>query len=116
MTVIEALAIIAPQFDSLSSIIRGYYSVIAEQQTSECEFDDDYIFASANLAAHMLTLRGRVGTGGQVSSAKEGDLQVMYATISANDTLLTTSYGQEYDRLRKMHIIPLRVAFNTSLC
>jgi len=117
MTVLEALSIIAPQFDSLPLQTREYYIEVAEQQTSQCEFDTDYIFASANLAAHMLTLIGRNGIGGEVQSLKEGDLQVTYATLyMATDPMLNTSYGQEYERLRRLHLVLFRVAFNPVSC
>ncbi|MFC3227336.1 DUF4054 domain-containing protein [Marinibaculum pumilum] len=60
--------------------------------------------AIAYLAAHMLTIAKRDGAGGVVTSQREGDLAVSFGAVGGvvgMTELHTTSYGQEFVRLRR---------------
>jgi len=63
--------------------------------------------AVALLAAHILTVAKREGSGGAVSSIKEGNLSLGF-TGMVEGYLGTTSYGAELDRLRRSYIISAR--------
>jgi hypothetical protein len=57
-----------------------------------------------NLAAHLGTLAKRKGTGGAVQSESVGQVSRTYAITSApaKAALLSTVYGQEYERLAQL--------------
>lgn len=78
---------------------------LASSQVSQNVFGGDYALALANLAAHLLEMRERDGAGGAVSSEKEGDLSRSYSVSSGSDKLEATSYGQEFIRIRTIHVI-----------
>lgn len=63
--------------------------------------------AIAYLSAHMLTVSGRNGVAGQVTSEKEGELARSYGSISdaAGTGFNLTSYGQEYLRMMNSNIL-----------
>ena len=121
MTIEEALAFIAPEFNSVEPARIATAIELAECQVSESIFKCDYALAAANLTAHMLSLAGRNtneganGQAGNVTQKKEGDLQLNYAllgTISSGDGVLaTTAYGIEFIRLRNMHVITVRTFY-----
>lgn len=52
--------------------------------------------AVAYLAAHNYTMSNRGGSGGAVTSEKEGDLARSYGLTSQNNDYNATSYGMEY--------------------
>lgn len=58
--------------------------------------------AVAYLAAHILTIAGRGGTGGAVTSETEGSLSRGYAVTGAGTRLDSTSYGIEFQRLNRL--------------
>lgn len=60
--------------------------------------------AIAYLTAHMYTLSLRNGAGGNVTSEKEGDLARSYGTSMSDSPYGSTSYGQEFERLKRMFI------------
>jgi len=81
---------------------------LAEKQTGKA-YRDMRAYAVALLAAHTLTLAGRRGTSGAVTSAKEGELQLQYAQQRQDATRLdSTSHGQELERLRRQYIFNAR--------
>jgi hypothetical protein len=62
--------------------------------------------AIALLTAHIFTISKRAGTAGTETSKREGDLSVSYgATAVTNGTLAVTSYGQEFERLKRISIL-----------
>ena len=80
---------------------------LAEKQTGTV-YRDMRAYAVALLAAHTLTLAGRRGTSGAVTSAREGELQLQYAQRQDATRLDSTSHGQELERLRRQYIFNAR--------
>jgi len=121
MAVLDVLKEIAPEYATIDPARLNTFIGFAENQVSEIVFGLDHELAVAYLAAHMLALSTRntnIGIDGQVgnvTSKKEGDLALGYALPSAlankDGTLLTTSYGIEFMRLRDMHVIGLRTFY-----
>lgn len=54
------------------------------------------------LAAHMLAMADRAGSGGAVASESEGGVSVSYTAARSDDALASTSYGQEVLRLNRL--------------
>ncbi len=106
MSASTILSTIAPQFDSTAG--KDTYLEFAALQVNEDFFGTDrYDYAVAYMAAHLLTLDTNysvVGlSSGAVTSKKEGDLTVNFATISGiniDPTLGQTSYGRQFLQLR----------------
>lgn len=100
MTPLQVLTAIAPAYAANPSV--GVFLDMAEQRTSACTFGQKRAQAVAFLAAHMMALTtdpARAGgSGGAITSKKEGDLAVSYgaANSKSNDDaeLSQTSYGQ----------------------
>ncbi len=92
---------IAPQFASDPQ--TSDFIALAELRTSQEKFGDKYNLAVALRAAHMMTLRDRkTGEGGSISSKKEGDLGISYATGNGeSEDLAQTHYGRQLQRLMK---------------
>ena len=80
---------------------------LAENQTGTV-YRDMRAYAVALLAAHTLTLAGRRGTSGAVTSAKEGELSLSYGQRQDATRLDSTSHGQELERLRRQYIFSAR--------
>lgn len=102
------LVLIAPELASKPQQTRYDMITLATAMTSfGCGTTRD--MAIAYLAAHMLTVSGRSGIAGQVTSEKEGELARSYGSVSdasgEGAGYALTSYGQEY--LRMMNSIIL---------
>ena len=107
---------IAPEFDNEDPARVLRFIGYAELQVSSDAFGSKYELAVAYLTSHMLSLSGRNddegtnGTPGTITQKKEGDLSLSFALPqglgqSKDGTLLLTSYGIEYLRLRDICII-----------
>lgn len=71
-------------------------------QLAEGEVRSDHPYRErllALIAAHVLTVANRRGSGGSVSGAGEGSLSLSFASMNDIGQLGTTSYGQEVHRL-----------------
>ena len=85
MAISDILKDIAPEFDATDPAKVLRFITYAENQVSADIFKIDYELAVAYLTAHMLALasrnaaEGSGGLGGNITSKKEGDLQVQYA-------------------------------------
>lgn len=92
---------IAPQFVGRAD--KAVFISMATEQSNSSYFGTMYSYAVAYLAAHLMTLSStaRNGSAGAESSKSEGQLSVSYATISSDNSLNSTWYGQEYMRLRR---------------
>lgn len=121
MAISDIIDDIAPEFLNEDPARVTRFIGYTELQVSQDEFGDKYDIAVAYLTAHMLSLsnrndeEGTNGTSGKLTQRKEGDLTVSFALPQGLDqskdgTLLLTSYGIEYLRLRDMCIITSRVA------
>lgn len=110
MAVDDTLLLIAPEMSAVSSADRAGVAALAALSVSSDVFGDQEELATAYLAAHMLTIRGRAGNSGAVKGLKEGDLSITYGSDSngMNGEYSATSYGQEFLRIRKGVIFTAR--------
>ena len=101
----DILAAIAPEIadDDAAPV----HIALAEEQTGTV-YRDMRAYAVALLAAHTLTLAGRRGTSGAVTSAREGELQLQYGQRQDASRLDATSHGQELERLRRQYVFAAR--------
>lgn len=99
---------IAPELaDEDSSRIYRFIE-FAALSVNETIWGSKYDLGVAVMAAHLLTMAGRGGTGGPVTSEKVGDLSRSYGQMGDKDSLMATSYGQWFVQLRKtLPITPL---------
>lgn len=116
MTIAEVIEDIAPEFNNENPARIARFIGYAELQVSENAFGKKYDLAVAYMTAHMLSLSGRNdsegtnGTPGTITQKREGDLSLSFALpqglAQSNDgTLVLTSYGIEFLRLRDICII-----------
>ncbi|MCP3685997.1 MAG: DUF4054 domain-containing protein [bacterium] len=104
MSVTQIIEDIAPEFDTYDSDRIARLIVIAQSQLSSSKYGDQYEYATALKVCHMLTISGRSGSGGSISSEKEGELARSYG--SAGSSLLsTTSYGLLLEELNNNSFI-----------
>jgi len=113
----QHLATIAPKFASLDSERVAAVIAIATGQVGAV-FGRNRNLAVAYLAAHMLEIAGDAGgstsgTGGVVTSEKEGQLARSYGPIGGAAGADVTRYdrtvwGQEFVRLRRQHVMGAR--------
>lgn len=113
MTVDAKLTLIAPELDSLTQQERDDTIALSELQVGAdfCGGGELRELAVAYLTAHSLTLRARAGNAGAVGSVSEGDLSITYRSAGGAtglEGLSTTSYGQEYERLKRQCVIGAR--------
>lgn len=102
MTSNELLEIIAPDLSTLPN--KNGALLIAESQAPQCKNRD---LAVAYLAAHILATSKTNGAGA-VSGISEGALSLSFATSGNNNSLSSTSYGNEYLRLTSACIFTAR--------
>lgn len=102
MAIDVLLSIIAPDLATLSNKDGAIY--IADSQTPECKNRD---LAVAYLAAHILATSKTNGAGA-VSGMSEGSLSLSFATSGNDNSLSSTSYGNEYLRLTSACIFTAR--------
>ena len=104
MSVSTTLSTIASQFDSLTS--RDEFIALAETQVNRCWFTGKEDYAVALMTAHLISVftapYRKDGTGGAITSKREGDLAISFAQASGGDTDLNqTSYGLQFQRIMK---------------
>ncbi len=93
------LPVIAPEFAAVDATDQ---IAVAEMQIATGLCGDRRPMLVAYLAAHILTLGQRGGVSGPVTAQAEGQLSESYgATAMAKDSLASTSYGAEYDRMSR---------------
>lgn len=107
MAVKDKLQLVAPELDALPTERVDGVIELAEDQVGQV-FGRNRDLAVAYLAAHMLTVGLREGSGGAIASKKEGDLQVQFQGPPDTAGLAATSYGQEYGRLKRLHVFTPR--------
>jgi len=103
MSIDDVLLDIAPEFSSTDSSKRARFIGYASAEVAFGGASKD--LATAYLAAHMLTLSGRRGTAGQVTSETEGSLSRSYGSVGGPAGYNQTGYGQEYLRLMRSCVI-----------
>ena len=97
MPAADLIPVIAPELVGNANLPAAIIIASAQVSANHCYRD----VVIANLAAHILTLAGRGGSGGAVSSETEGSLSRSF-TAAKTDGLATTSYGQEVERLNSL--------------
>ena len=109
----ELLIIVAPEFINID--YSGAITV-ADMQIAPDLCGDKRPLLVAYLAAHILTIGNRSGGAtGAISSIKEGEVSVEYQNKKGDISstgLANTSYGEEYDRLRRSCVIAMRTRVN----
>lgn len=105
-TVSAILDAIAPELADAPG--KAIHIELAEQRVGTV-FAERRNHAVALLAAHTLTMSERAGSSGMATSIKEGQLAEGYtATAGAGTRLDATSYGAEYQQLKRESIFPAR--------
>jgi hypothetical protein len=80
---------------------------LAETRIKECTFGNNYNEAVALYVLHMYEVSDRGGSGGPVTSEKEGQLSRSFGATASNASLDSTSWGQELKALiRGLHFFP----------
>ena len=102
MTIDELLSTIAPDLATLPN--KKGAILIADSQAPESKNRD---LAVAYLAAHILATSKTNGAGA-VSGMSEGSLSLSFATSGNDNSLSSTSYGNEYLRLTSACIFTAR--------
>lgn len=95
-TLAEITAVYAPAFVDDSRMPIAIEIAGKQVATNHCFHDEVVVL----LAAHMLEMGDRAGSGGAVTSRSEGGLSISFAAGSG--LLGTTSYGQEVERLNHL--------------
>ena len=103
MTIDELLSTIAPDLATLPNK-DGAIFIADSQAPAYCKNRD---LAVAYLAAHILATSKTNGAGA-VSGMSEGSLSLSFATSGNDNSLSSTSYGNEYLRLTSACIFTAR--------
>lgn len=95
MTAANLIPLLAPDFSNDPRL-----SIAIELAAGEVRDDHPYLDrVVALIAAHILTMANRRGSGGAVTGASEGGLSMSFAPIGDIGQLGSTAYGQEVHRL-----------------
>ena len=108
----DLIATIAPEFVD-SAQLNGAID-IADMQTAEGLCGDKRPLLVAYLAAHVLTLASRKGSGGPITSLTEGSLSIGFGSSGVMGSLSQTGYGQEYYRLSRACVFAPRTRVKAS--
>lgn len=105
MAVLDALKLIAPELAHLTDEVLVQYIALAEPQVGAkfCNRDQGVAY----LAAHIATISSRKGIAGSINSLSEGGLSISSGAVGASE-LNTTSYGTEFERLKRACIFAAR--------
>lgn len=107
-TTFDNVVDIAPELSSADEDRVARFIAMAERWLSEDFYGDLYDDAVAYLTAHLLTLSGRTGVSGSVTSSKVGDLSRTYGAAVDSTDLDATTYGQTLKMLRaKIPVTPM---------
>lgn len=80
---------------------------LAETRLSTDAFGDNYNEAVALLVLHMYEVSDRSGSGGPITSEKEGQLSRSFGAAASSGALGDTAWGRELERLTKsLHFFP----------
>lgn len=104
MSASDILSTIAPQYDTV--VNRDEFITLATMQVNTCWFDVKSDYAIALMTAHLISIFTiafrKDGTGGAITSKREGDLAISFSTGKGNDDDLDqTTYGKQFQRLMK---------------
>ncbi len=80
---------------------------LAELNLSEDVFGDHYNQAVALLVLHLYEMSSRTGSGGAITSEKEGQLSRSFAAVASAIAWGSTSWGQELIHLtQSLNVFP----------
>ena len=116
MAITDIIWDIAPEFTNEDPARIDRFISYVQPQVAQNQFGDKYELAVAYLTSHMLSLANRNdtagtnGTPGVITQKKEGDLSLSFGlpsglSGSTDGTLILTSYGIEYLRMRNLCVI-----------
>ena len=108
----DLIPTIAPEFAD-SAELQGAIDV-AEMQIADGLCGDKRPLLVAYLAAHVLSVASRKGSGGPVTSLSEGGLSIGFGSSGIMGSLSQTSYGQEYHRLSRACVFAPRTRVKAS--
>lgn len=101
---------VAPELVDVSVSRIDRFIDFAKLSVNESVWGTKYDLGVAVMTAHLLTVSGRSGSGGPITSEKVGELAQSYGqvNVSGDEYLATTSYGQWFLQLRRtIPITPL---------
>lgn len=98
--VLQILLDIAPEMAAEDEDRVTRTIALAASRVGKC-FGDARDLAIAYMVAHILTIGARAGAGGPITSETEGNLSRSYGATASKNALMSTSYGQEFERLRQ---------------
>ncbi len=97
MPAVDLIHVIAPDLADNPNIYAAIEVATAQVAENHCYRD----VVIANMAAHILTIGARGGSGGAITAESEGGLSRSYGATKT-DGLGATSYGQEVERLNRL--------------
>lgn len=97
MAAADLIPVIAPDLADNANLAAAIEMAGAQVAANHCYRDA----AIAHMAAHILTIGARGGSGGAITSETEGGLSRSYGATKT-DGLAATSYGQEVERLNRL--------------
>lgn len=96
------------ELDSFSDSTVKIFIDIASELLDSNTFGTRYNTAVKLLAAHLLTMSARQGSGGAVESERVGDLSRSYKIPVSDEQYNQTSYGQMFLKVRNVVVFPVR--------
>lgn len=107
--VAEDVRAFADEFAGLSDPKLNLFLEYARRWVHETKWGDSQKLAEVLMCAHLLTMqeRARGGVAGPVTAERVGDVNISYGstTVTGDEALSTTSYGQQFIELRKTLLI-----------
>ena len=97
MAAIDLIPVIAPDLVLNDGLAAAIEMAGAQVAANHCYRE----VVIANMAAHILTIGARGGSGGAITAESEGGLSRSYGAAKT-DGLAATSYGQEVERLNRL--------------
>lgn len=101
MTAVDLIPIIAPELEGSPQLSGAVTMAEGQIAADHCQREQ----AVAYMAAHILTIAERNGTGGAVTSETEGSLSRGFGVaggVVGMTRLDSTSYGSEVQRLNRI--------------
>jgi len=102
----DMVIVVAPELEGTNTDRIDQFIEWAKNSVDESVWGDNADYATALLAAHMLTVANKRGIGGETKRKKLGDTEIEFATMGAAGNqqpheLTVTSYGKEFLRVRR---------------
>ena len=101
LTAIQWIALRAPSEYAADETLLTNLVSASQESLREDHYGDKYALAQALLALHWYTMGKRGGTGGAITSEREGDLALSYAAPLSDHDLMSTAWGAELKTLKR---------------